>query len=922
MWVLRRSVAVSVGCVALANLVLAQAPPPNATPPAAEPPAQAAEPPAAAPAAPGLPQMEVVAPKKKPASPPPAAPKATQAPEPPAPAPTAPTLPKIEVIAPKAKAARPSQAAKALPPQPSAPAPPSAVAPAAPAAAVNMSPVAGSALPIDKVPAGISVIGASEIERVGSPSITEAINTYVPGASINEALGNPLATDLQYRGFTASPLNGTPQGLAIYQNGVRMNEVFGDTMNWDLIPQIAVADIVMMSNNPAFGLNALGGSVNLIMKDGFRFQGATVDSRLGSFGHKEVAAEAGQRWGGWATYVAGEWIDENGWRDLSPATAKRAYADIGVKGSGTEFHLNYTFADTFLGVVGPTPVELIDERRANVFTSPQSFDNRMQMVNLTGSVSVTDHLQISGNSYYRGFKQQRPDGNVSEAIACDPAGPNTGLLCFQEADDVLFGRRANGTIVNVPIASLPNGAATVLGGDDKVGVDSFSYGGALQAVSKAPLFDRPNQFLLGASLDLGRARVTSQSQLGALDPRTLAVSGLGIVIDQSLNPDLDAGDVEVTPVDLLVHTHYYGLFFMNTLDVTDRLAVTVGGRYNLANIKLEDQLGEALNGDHTFQRFNPMVGATYKLTPGVTAYAGYSESNRAPTPAELACADPQRPCLLENFLVSDPPLQQVVGRTIEAGLRGQFAAGYAGRDALGAPRSNKLAWSLGYFRTLLSDDILTVASPVQGRGFFINGGDTLRQGVEAAVNYRSDRLFMYASYAFVDATFRDALEIPSPNAPVGVPCSSAVPADSEDEVPNCARVRPGDHIPSIPSHRLKFGFDYWVTPRWRLGGDVIAVSSQFFRGDEGNEDRPLPGYAVVNLRTGYKVTDTVEVYGLVKNLFSKDYATFGTYFDTGALRNVAGDPVGVGRNATVLEDPRTITPAAPLAVYGGVKVKF
>jgi outer membrane receptor protein involved in Fe transport len=113
-----------------------------------------------------------------------------------------------------------------------------------------------------------------------------------------------------------------------------------------------------------------------------------------------------------------------------------------------------------------------------------------------------------------------------------------------------------------------------------------------------------------------------------------------------------------------------------------------------------------------------------------------------------------------------------------------------------------------------------------------------------------------------------------------------------------------------------------VTPRWRLGGDVIAVSSQFFRGDEGNEDRPLPGYAVVNLRTGYKVTDTVEVYGLVKNLFSKDYATFGTYFDTGALRNVAGDPVGVGRNATVLENPRTITPAAPLAVYGGVKVKF
>ena len=895
----RRGLAAICAALALANVALAQGQGQSGeAPSAAEPSAPTPTPETTAPNAPVLPKMEVVAPKSAPKK------KASPAPTKTLPVATPPPSPAQTTPSPGPVAATPI-----------APAPVGNVE-------VRMSPVAGSELPIDKVPAGVSVIPSALIERAATASITEVINTYVPGATINEALGNALATDLQYRGFTASPLNGTPQGLAIYQNGVRMNEVFGDTMNWDLIPQIAIADIVMMSNNPAFGLNALGGSVNVIMKDGFGFQGATVDSRIGSFGHKELAAEAGQRWGNWATYVAGEWIDDNGWRDLSPASAKRAYADLGVKGSGAEFHLNYTFADTFLGVVGPAPVELIDERRATVFTSPQSFDNRMQMVNLTGSVSVTDTLTVSGNSYYRGFKQTRPDGNVSEAIACNPAGPNAGLLCFEEADDVLFGRRANGSIVNVPIASLPNGDQTVLGGNDHVTVDSFSFGGAVQAVSKAKLFDRPNQFLLGTSLDLGRARAKSQSELGVIDPRSLAVSGLGIIIDQSLNPNLDAGDVEVTPVDLVVHTLYYGLYFMNTLDLTERLAVTVGGRYNFANIKLEDQLGDALNGDHTFQRFNPLIGATYKLTPRLTAYAGYSESNRAPTPAELACADPLRPCLLENFLVSDPPLKQVVGRTVEAGLRGQVAAGYAGRDALGAARSNTLGWSLGYFRTLLSNDILTVASPIQGRGFFINGGETLREGLEAALNYRSDRLFLYASYALVNATFRNALEIASPNAPVGVPCSSFVADDPEDEVPNCAKVRPGDHIPSIPSHRLKFGFDYWVTPQWRVGADLIAVSNQFFRGDEGNDDRPLPGYAVVNLRTGYKVTDNVEVYGLVKNLFNTDYATFGTYFDAGALRTVAGDPVGVGRNATVLENPRTITPAAPLAVYGGVKVKF
>src|SRR5262249_3147450 len=265
------------------------------------------------------------------------------------------------------------------------------------------------------------------------------------------------------------------------------------------------------------------------------------------------------------------------------------------------------------------------------------------------------------------------------------------------------------------------------------------------------------------------AHVRSQSELGVLDPRTLVVSGLGIIVDQSLNPELGPGEIDVTPVDLITRTQYLGLYFLNTLDVTDRLAFTMGGRYNLANVKLEDQLGTALNGDHTFVRFNPMVGATYKLSPGLSPYGGSSESNRAPTPAELSCADPLRPCLLENFLVSDPPLKQVVGRTVEAGLRGVLTAGYSGRDALGAPRANTIGWSLGYFHTVLSGDILQAPSPIQGRGFFINGGDTLREGVEAAVKYRSDTLFAYLGYAYVNATFLDALEIPSPNAPVGIP---------------------------------------------------------------------------------------------------------------------------------------------------------
>src|SRR5262249_21172264 len=67
----------------------------------------------------------------------------------------------------------------------------------------------------------------------------------------------------------ASPLQGTPQGLAVYMQGIRVNEAFGDTVNWDLIPKVAIGRSDVWTNNPAFGLNALGGAISFQMKDGF-----------------------------------------------------------------------------------------------------------------------------------------------------------------------------------------------------------------------------------------------------------------------------------------------------------------------------------------------------------------------------------------------------------------------------------------------------------------------------------------------------------------------------------------------------------------------------------------------------------------------------------------------------------------------------
>ena len=542
--------------------------------------------------------------------------------------------------------------------------------------------------------------------------------------------------------------------------------------------------------------------------------------------------------------------------------------------------MSFSTASNFLGVVGPTPVELLAQRRENIFTSPQSLSNRMTMVNLNGTTAVSDTLKLSGAVYWRGFRQRRPDGNLSEIAGCDAAGANAGFLCTEDNGTEQLVQSASGN--SIPESVLNSGIAGSL---DRTSVDARGIGGSLQAVSKAKVLGLDNQLTVGASVDTGRASVASSSTLGLLDPNTLVVNGLGIAL----------GGEEFSPVSLKVRTDYYGVYFSNTLDLTSRLALTFGGRYNVAYIELADQLGDDLNGSHHYSRFNPMVGATYKLLPGLWVYGGYSEANRAPTPAELACADPVRPCLLENFLVSDPPLKQVVSHTVESGIKGHAAMGY---DPHAQGPTGKLEWSLGLFRTISTDDILSVASDIQGRGFFLNAGDTLRQGVEASIIYRSAKVLLFANYALVHASFQSAIRLSSPNNPA---------ADADGDID----VQPGDRIPSIPRHRLKAGFDYLLTPEWKLGMDVVGVSSQFLRGDEGNDNPQLPGYAVVNLHSSYQISKNVQIYGLVDNLFDKKFATFGTFFDI--------EPLAAARGLT---DPRMVTPAPPLAVYGGLKVKL
>ncbi len=748
-----------------------------------------------------------------------------------------------------------------------------------------MSPVEGSAIPIGKYPGAVGRASAGDIERRGIDYVPEVLQQTVPGVILEDAQGNVFQRTLQYRGFESSPVNGVQQGLAVYQNGVRINESFGDIVNWDFLPDNAIYGMTVIGANPVFGLNALGGAVTILMRDGFNFEGFELDFRAGSFGRVQGSLAAGGNSGNWGVFVALEGIEDDGYRDFSSATIRRMYADLGVKGDGKEFHLNFTGANNFVGVTAAAPVQLLDLGWNRTFTSPQTTENEMAMVSLNGSVAATPTLTFSGVTYYRWFQQGHDDGNIAEA-----EDDGAGLVCLEEDGVCETAETADGR-------TQPFDDDLNYGVIDRTGQNANGWGAALQGVEKTPLFNLPNQFLLGASYDHGRVGYSTSSELGFFRP-SFVVAGFD-------DPFILAEPEDFAPRNLTTQNDYVGVYFSDTMDLTDRFAMTVGGRYNFARITIQDNTGENpdLNGDHTYERFNPMVGATYKWHDGLTMYGGYAEANRAPTAAELACADPEEPCLIESFLTADPPLEQVVSHTYEFGFRGELASW--GRD-------KRLEWSAGLFHALNTSDIISVAAPTSGRGFFQNAGDTLRQGVEIGGRYTEKHLMVYANYAFVDATFQTPLELPSPDNPLAVPCSDAPTA-------NCVNVQSGDRLPGVPQNRWKTGFEYWITDEWKFGADLLAATSQFFYGDESNINAPLPGYVTVDINTSYDVTEHVQIYGLIDNLFDSRYGLFGTFFDLDA-GNEGAEADGLGDD--FFTNPRTIVPAPPITAYGGVRVKY
>ncbi len=735
---------------------------------------------------------------------------------------------------------------------------------------VAASPLLGSGVDRNTVPAQTQVLTSQDISRAGYPDALRALNDQVSGVTLDAAAGNPFQPSLFYHGFEASPLQGTPQGLAVYLNGARFNSPFGDTVNWDLIPSIAIDRMDLVGSNPVFGLNALGGALAVQMKSGFTYHGAEVDALGGSFGLYQGELQAGVQTGDTAAYLAINGLAEGGWRDLQSSNIGNLYGDIGWRGERGELHVNVIAANNRLNGPGTSPVQLLAVDPAAQFTGPNLITNQYTQVNLTTSYRISDNTSLQGNLYAEYLLQKVVNGNVPDAAPCDDG---SGFLCVSPG---VYATDRNGN----PIQDfLSGGPYSDL---DQQSTNTHGYGGALQVTNRSPLAGHPNQVIAGISFDGGQSLFGASTQIGGLTPDTRVFFGPGVTIDQA--------DGSVAPVRVAVSNAYYGAFFTDTFAIAPALSADLSGRYNFAQINLSDQIGSALSGDHSFGHFNPAAGLTWKFLPDFNVYASYAVSNRAPTPAELTCSSAASPCSLANFFVGDPSLQQVVGHTVEAGVRSRL---HPFADAT-------LTSSLAFFHTTLDDDILFVNSPIQGRAFFQNVGSTLRQGIDLDLEYKTKRLLAWLAYSYTDAQFQTGFTELSQNNPA---------ADVNGNI----QIEPGDRLPGIPANLLKLGVDYELTDAWTVGGSGIYASGQYLFGDEANLTPPIPPYFVVNLHTSYQVTRHLQLFALLQNAFNVTYYTYGTFSPTSSI------PIAQAPGAT---NPRSYSPAAPIGVTVGLRATF
>jgi outer membrane receptor protein involved in Fe transport len=657
-------------------------------------------------------------------------------------------------------------------------------------------PIGQPVQPREQIPAPVQGLTGKELELSNALNLTNLMNRRLTSVYVNENAGNPFQPDINYRGYTASPLLGTPEGLSVFLDGVRQNQPFGDIVAWDLIPKVAILNMALVpGSNPVYGLNTLGGSILVQTKNGLTTPGGSLQITGGKFGRRSGEGEIGGILPhGFNYYIAGTLYRDDGWRPFSPSEVRQSFAKVGWIDADTAIYLSGAYANNWLTGNGTSDFRFLKKDYTSVNTIPDETWDHSPSLTLNVTHSITPHLVFSGNVYYRYVRSDSSNGDLID----DSFDQN---LYDLSPDDVNALTAAGYT--GFPVTGNPETEpfphwsciAQVLqnaSGGDPAGIcngvvtrtsdKQNAYG-----LSGLLTWKTTNNLLaVGAGWDRGTSTYRQLSQLGYLNPDNVSLTLVPVFLNGQTFSDGD-------PVDTRVYLH--GTVNTPSVYATDtfthgRWAITLAGRYNHTSLDNLDYLPPSagrgnLTSDNVFQRFNPGAGFVYKISPSLNTYFDYSESSRAPTSIELGCSNPDEPCNLPNALVSDPPLNQVVSHSLELGIRNSESA--------------TLHWSAGWFFGQNNNDLLFVASEQTGFGYFLNFGKTRRDGLELELSRDWRHWRAGGNYSFINATYQSPQIVNGGSNSSNDSALAGKPGINGD-----IHIRPGDFIPQVPEICSRF----------------------------------------------------------------------------------------------------------------------
>ncbi len=566
---------------------------------------------------------------------------------------------------------------------------------------VSTSPLPGIGIEKYKLPYEVQSVNEEAIYNSQSLNISEYMSRNLSGVNVNEVQGSPFQADITYRGFRASGILGSSQGLSIYMDGVRVNEPFGDVVNWDMLPEAAFGNVTLVpGSNPIYGLNTLGGALAFTTKSGLTTLGGEVKLQAGSFGRKRADVSYGNKdKDGWHQFISTTVFDEDGWRDHSAGQLGNVFAKIGRSQGDVNWDLSLLAAQSTLlgngllpsysyGAEGnePASAHMYEQNRRSVYSYPDRTQNQLNMLIFNFQRMFSATTELASTTYLRQGKRKSVSGDV-------------------EFEDEI-----------IPVLNYSSTSQT-------------SYGTSLNLTS---LMDK-HQLTAGASFDASTMRYG-----GSHKDNCVIDASRGII---------DACDAEVSTAGVEGKSYALGLYATDTWTVAADTYVTGAARFNHANVantitQFDDAGAGTVQPKESFNynSFNPSLGVSHKLNDELTFFGNVGQSNRVPTVIELGCADSANPCQLPIGLQADPYLKQVISRTIDTGLRWTV--------------NKDTGVSASLYRTENKNDILF--SPVIGRqgfGFFSNFSQTRRQGMDLSAYTNAGPFALRASYNYLEATY-------------------------------------------------------------------------------------------------------------------------------------------------------------------------